>query len=380
MSDLHPVTATIPRSAPFVRDLVNLRGVFALWLAALLPCVLFGMWNTGYQANQLMASIILESAPGWRGVVLSLLGCNYQPGSFWSNLSHGAVYFLPVVAVAYLVGTCWENLFAVIRHKKNSEGVLLLSVLFALTLPPNIPLWQVTVGMSFAVVIAKEVFGGTGMNIVHPVLAGRAFLYFAYPDQLTGDTIWTAVDSMVGATPLALAKSGGMDSLLSADIYPWQAFLGVIPGSIGETSTLLVFLGGLFLLFNRLISWRIIVGGLAGLMVTSLILNYIGNDNNAMFALTWSWHVILGGFAFGLIFLATDPVTSSQTDAGKWVYGLIIGILVVLIRVANPAIPEGMMFAILLANILAPTIDQGVVKWNVRKRRLRQTGLQRNDN
>jgi Na+-transporting NADH:ubiquinone oxidoreductase subunit B len=237
-----------------------------------------------------------------------------------------------------------------------------------LILPATIPLWQVALGISFGVVIAKEVFGGTGKNFLNPALAGRAFLFFAYPAQMSGDSVWTAVDGFSGATALSLGASGGVSAITGADISWMNAFLGDIQGSIGATSTLACLLGAVFLVYTRVASWRIIAGVFLGMLATSLLFNAIGSDTNPMYAMPWYWHLVLGGFAFGMVFMATDPVTACMTDAGRWIFGALIGFMTVLIRVANPAFPEGIMLAILFANLFAPLIDYAVVRVNVRRR------------
>ena len=368
IDNLFYTPATITQFAPHVRDGIDLKRVMTLTVLAVLPCVFTGIWNIGFQANTAMVNLIIDSAPGWRGGLLDFLGSNYDPGSAWDNMLHGVVYVIPVFVVALLVGGVWEILFAVIRKRKLSEGILVISLLFTLTLPPTIPLWQAALGISFGVVIGKEVFGGTGKNFINPVLAGRAFLYFAYPAQISGDSVWTAVDGFSGATPLGLMSAGGVESVSVHNITWTQAFLGQIQGAMGETSTLACLLGGAFLVYTGIVSWRIIAGAFTGMFLTAILFNLAGSDANPMFSVPWYWHLVLGGFAFGTIFLATDPVTSACTNSGRWLYGLLIGILVVIIRVANPTIPECTMFAILLANILAPLIDYSVMQVNIRKR------------
>ena len=284
---------------------------------------------------------------------------------------HGAAYFLPIYAVTFIVGGFWEVLFASIRKHEVSEGFFVTSVLFALTLPPSIPLWQVALGISFGVVIGKEVFGGTGKNFLNPALTGRAFLYFAYPAQISGDAVWTAVDGFTSATPLGMAAAGGVEFIVAGGLTWWDAFLGNIQGSIGETSTLAIFIGGAVLLLTKIASWRIVSGVLLGMIGMSLALNAVGSATNAMFAMPWYWHLVVGGFAFGMIFMATDPVSSSMTNTGKWIFGTLIGVMAVLIRVVNPAFPEGMMLAILFANLCAPLIDHFVVAANIKRRAAR---------
>lgn len=363
--------STITKTAPHVRDGINLKRVMTFIVLAVLPCFIVGIWNIGYQANTAMTELIIDSVPGWRGDILELLGVNYNPDSIWDDMWHGLVYVIPVFVVALVVGGAWEILFAIIRKRNMSEGILAISLLFTLTLPPSIPLWQVAIGISFGVVIGKEVFGGTGKNFINPVLAGRAFLYFAYPAQIAGDSVWTAVDGFSGATPLGLGSVGGIDNITATGITWSQAFFGQIQGAIGETSTLACLLGGVFLVYTGMASWRIITGGFIGMVLTAILFNLIGSDTNPMFSIPWFWHMVLGGFVFGIIFLATDPVTSAHTNIGRWLYGLLIGILIVVIRIANPTIPECTMFAILLANIFAPLIDYFVIQINIIRRRQR---------
>ena len=273
-------------------------------------------------------------------------------------------------SVTFIVGGFWEVLFASVRKHEVNEGFFVTSVLFALTLPATIPLWQVALGITFGVVIAKEVFGGTGRNFLNPALSGRAFLYFAYPAQISGDAIWTAADGFSGATWLSQAAAGNVtDWSLNADW--WDAFFGNIQGSVGEVSTLAILLGGLFIIYMRIASWRIVLGVLLGGAVFSTLLNFIGSDTNSMFAMPWYWHVVTGGFAFGMFFMATDPVSASFTNSAKWAYGFLIGLMCVLIRVLNPAFPEGMMLAILFANLWAPLFDYFVAQSNIKRRMAR---------
>lgn len=366
----------VTRSAPHVRDGIDLKRVMIyVWVAAT-PTILVGLWNTGYQANLAMESLGVDAAPGWRGDVLALLGVDYDPGSVWDGFWHGAAYFIPIFVVTFAVGILWETLFAAVRNHEVNEGFFVTSLLYSLILPATIPLWQVALGISFGVVIGKEVFGGTGKNILNPALTGRAFLFFAYPAQISGDSVWTAVDGFSGATALALGASGGIPAIEGAAISWMDAFLGNIQGSIGSTSALACLLGGLFLVYTQVASWRIIAGVFLGMVATSVLFNVIGSDTNPMYAMPWYWHLVLGGFAFGMVFMATDPVTACMTDAGRWIFGILIGFMTVLIRVANPAFPEGIMLAILFANLFAPLIDHLVVRVNVRRRakRIRQEG------
>jgi len=278
------------------------------------------------------------------------------------------VFYVPIYAVTFVVGGIWEVLFAVKRGHEVNEGFFVTSILFSLTLPATIPLWQVALGISFGVVIGKEIFGGTGKNFLNPALTGRAFLYFAYPAQISGDAVWTAVDGYSGATALGIAAADGLGGVLASGLTWSDAFLGNMQGSVGEVSTAAIFVGGAILLITRVASWRIMGGVLLGMIATSLLFNAIGSSTNPMFALPWHWHLVLGGFAFGMVYMATDPVSAAMTDTGRWAYGALIGVMCVLIRVVNPAFPEGMMLAILFANLFAPLFDWSVVRANVRRR------------
>jgi Na+-transporting NADH:ubiquinone oxidoreductase subunit B len=307
-----------------------------------------------------------QGVEGWRGYLIELLG-GYDASSIWHCFWFGAVHFLPIYIVTFLAGIFWEVLFAIRRGHEVNEGFFVTSILFALTCPPDLPLWQVAMGISFGVVIGKEVFGGTGKNFLNPALTGRAFLYFAYPAQISGDSVWVAVDGYTAATPLAVVASDGMAALQQQ--WSWMdAFLGSIPGSIGETSTLAILIGGVLLLLTRVASWRIIAGVMVGMVLLSTLFNLVGSDSNPAFSMPWYWHLVAGGFAFGMIFMATDPVSAAMTDTGKWAYGILIGLMTVLIRVVNPAFPEGIMLAILFANLFAPLMDHFVVQANIKRR------------
>ena len=262
-------------------------------------------------------------------------------------------------------------IFAFVRNHEISEGAFVTTILFALCCPPDAPLWQVALGISFGILIGKEVFGGTGKNFLNPALAGRVFLYFAYPAQWSGDSAWVAVDGFSSPTILSVAAQEGMQGVLT-DISWSEAFIGSMTGSIGETSTLFILLGLLLLFYNKVASWRIVVGVLLGTIFTSALFNTIGSDTNPMFSLPFYWHIVIGGYAFGLTFMAVEPVTGSHTNLGRWYYGILIGIMVVLIRVINPAFPEGMMLAILFANLFAPIIDHFVQERNIKMRLRRQ--------
>jgi Na+-transporting NADH:ubiquinone oxidoreductase subunit B len=349
-----------------VRDAIDLKRVMTyVWIAAF-PCMLMALFNTGYQANLAMDALGLEEVPGWRGAVVNLFG--HSPYNPISDFVHGAMYFLPVYLVTLVAGGIWEVLFAVVRKHDVNEGFFVSSILFALTLPPSIPLWQVALGISFGVVIGKEVFGGTGKNFLNPALTGRAFLYFAYPASMSGDAVWTAVDGFAGATALGHAAMGGVAAIREAGISWWQTFFGFEQGSMGETSTLACMIGAAFLLYTRIANWRIMAGVLVGMIGTSTIMNMIGSSTDIMYSMPWYWHLTLGGFAFGTVYMATDPVSAAHTNTGRWLYGALVGFMTILIRVVNPAFPEGIMLAILFANIFAPLIDYIVIKINIATR------------
>ncbi|WP_020679756.1 NADH:ubiquinone reductase (Na(+)-transporting) subunit B [Marinobacterium rhizophilum] len=363
----------VTKNAAHVRDGVDLKRMMILVWLCTFPAVLFGLYNVGFQANTAMTQLGLTEATSWQGGIAGAL-TSFNPDSIWDNIIHGAAYWIPVYAVTFIVGGFWEVLFAMKRGHEVNEGFFVTSILFALILPPSIPLWQVALGISFGVVIGKEVFGGTGKNFLNPALTGRAFLFFAYPAQMSGDAIWTAVDGFSGATPLGLAAAGGVDAILAQNITWFDAFIGNIQGSVGEVSTLCIAIGGLVLLYTRVAAWRIVAGVLAGTVVTTVLLNLIGSDTNPMFSVPFYWHMVLGGYAFGLFFMATDPVSASMTNTGKWYFGALIGLMVVLIRVVNPAFPEGMMLAILFGNLFAPLIDSFVVQANIKRRMKRHGG------
>ena len=364
----------VTTTAPHVRDSLDLKRMMVVVVWALTPCVLMAMWNTGYQANLAMQAMNIGSAAGWRGAVLTGLGIGYDPASLWANFIHGALYFVPLYIVTMVVGGIWEVIFASVRKHEMHEGFLVTGLIFPLTLPPSLPLWQAAVGISFGVVIGKELFGGTGRNFLNPALAGRAFLYFAYPVQNSGDSVWTAVDGFSGATPLGALATADVSTGMEAINVTWsQAFLGTMQGSLGETSTLACLIGAVILIVAGVGSWRTMLSMLLGGMAFAGLLNFIGSDTNPMFQMSPMWHLVVGGFAFGLVFMATDPVSSAMTETGKWFYGALIGIMTILIRVINPAYPEGVMLAILLGNVFAPLIDYFVLQSNI-KRRLERNG------
>ena len=328
-----------------IRDVIDLKRTMSVVVIALMPALLFGMWNTGYQ------HFLSQGADA----------------GFWEMIWFGFLKVFPIIIVSYVTGLGIEFIFAQIRHHEVNEGFLVTGMLIPLIMPPDVPLWMVAVSTAFAVIFGKEVFGGTGMNILNPALLARAFLFFAYPGQMSGDKVWIAekADAFSGATPLAEAAAGNTAAMPSS----WEMFIGTIPGCIGETSTLAILLGAAFLLFTGIGSWRIMFSVFAGGLLAGLLLN--ATAVNPYMEIPAYQHLIMGGFAFGAVFMATDPVTASQTYTGKYIYGFLIGLLAVVIRVFNPAYPEGMMLAILLMNVFAPLIDHYVVQANTRRREKR---------
>lgn len=349
-----------------VRDNLDLKRIMILVWFCTFPTMFLGMYNVGLQAQDaLVAGYGMPDV--WQVSLFGLFGTELTASASWPALIwYGACFFLPIYAVTFIVGGFWEVLFASVRGHEVNEGFFVTSVLFALTLPPTIPLWMVALGITFGVVVAKEVFGGTGRNFLNPALAGRAFLFFAYPLNMSGDTTWVVADGYSGATLLSQAATGELQYGMTQTW--WDAFLGFIPGSMGEVSTLAILLGGLVIVYARVASWRIIAGVFIGMFLISELLNLVGSSTNAMFAMPWYWHMVLGGFAFGMIFMATDPVSASFTNQAKWAYGILIGAMAVFIRVINPAFPEGMMLAILFANLFAPLFDHIVVRTNIKRR------------
>ena len=333
-----------------IRDAVDLKRTMITVVIALMPALLFGIWNIGYQHYLALGETV----------------------SFWYMIGFGLAKALPVIVVSYVTGLAIEFIFAQIRHHQVNEGFLVTGMLIPMVLPPDIPLWMVAVATAFAVIIGKEAFGGTGMNLVNPALLARAFLFFAYPSVMSGDKVWIAdqPDAFTGATPLGILANGGTD-LPSA----WMMIWGGIPGSMGETSVIAIALGAILLLITGIASWRIILSIIAGGVGMGLVFNAIGA--NSYMQLPFYYHLIMGGFAFGAVFMATDPVTAPQTNTGKWIYGLLIGIFAVMLRVLNSAYAEGMMLAILLMNCFAPLIDHCVVARNINMRRKRALAHQK---
>lgn len=347
---------TVTSEGAHIRDAIDSKRVMMTVIYCVLPCLFFGIWNAGHQYNLLHP----DGPVGWL-----------------ADMIRGSLIVLPIVFVSYAAGGFWEVLFSCIRRHEINEGLLVTGLLFPLILPPTIPLWQVALGVSFGVVIGKEIFGGTGMNIVNPAMLSRAFLFFAYAKSMTGD-VWvvrapetTPIDAVSGATPLGLV-SGFTEATETAtaisqgQISFWNAFIGIEPGCIGETSALLCLLGAIVLVTVGVASWQIMVASLAGLVSASLLAMLIGTS--PMSQLPPHLHIVTGGFMFGTVFMATDPVSAAATTLGKWIYGFLIGVLIIIVRVVNTGFPEGVMLSILFMNLMAPLIDHFVVRTHIRRR------------
>ncbi|MEZ5362831.1 MAG: NADH:ubiquinone reductase (Na(+)-transporting) subunit B [Bryobacterales bacterium] len=365
---------SVTKVAAHVRDALDLKRLMITVVVALVPCILFGVYNIGYQAHLAIehGAVPLDD---WQTWVYQMIGLPFSSSSIMACVIHGLLYYLPVLIVTGAIGGNIEAASAIIRRHEINEGFLVTWMLFPLILPPTVPLWQVALGIAFGVIVGKEIFGGTGMNILNPALTSRAFLFFAYPAQMSGDRVWIAADTTVdgasGATWLANAAAGGMEALLSGAITWWDAFLGFIPGSMGETSTLACLLGAVLLIITGVGSWRIMLGAVLGSFLTVGLLNMMGSQTNPLMNVPFYWQMVLGGWAFGVVFMATDPVSAAHSIAGKYVYGFFIGVLAILIRVVNPAYPEGMMLAILFMNLFAAFIDYWVIQANVKRRAAR---------
>ena len=388
--------ASVADGRVHMRGPVDLKRLMGVVVVALLPCLAMALYNTGYQTNSAIASGMVP-IDDWRTSLYIVLGFDHDADDIIACTVYGALFFVPVLIAAFVGGAAVEVAFAIVRRHPINEGLLVTGFLLPMVLPPTIPLWQVALGAAVGVLLGKEVFGGTGMNFLNPALVCRAFLFFAYPAQMSGN-IWVAgvamgdvnaaggaigaggvtgidvpaaVDGITGASPLARLGNGSM----AIDAVPLvDAFIGRVPGSMGETSTLACLIGAAILLAAGAASWRIMVGAFAGSALMVAALGWIGSTSNPLFDLSFAAHVVLGGLAFGAVFMATDPVSAPVTEAARWAYGLLIGALIVLLRVVNPAYPEGTMLAILLLNLFAPLLDHVVIRRNVRLRKDRYRG------
>ena len=369
--------AKVTTGAAHVRDAMDLKRMMILVVIAALPCVFVAIFNTGLQANLAIDPAKLGQLAGWRHAAIAWLGTGYDPHSFIANVVHGALYFVPLYLVTMIVGASWEVGFAIVRKLEVNEGFFVTGILFPLICPPDTPLWQAALAISFGVVIAKEVFGGTGMNFINPALAARAFLFFAYPASMSGDKVWTAApaaamhDGYSGATVLAQLRQMSAP-FADLNLSFTNALLGLEPGSMGETSFIACAIGAVVLIATGVASWRIMAAVSLGTIAMATLFNTIGSTTNYYYAVPFWWHMVAGGWAFATVFMATDPVTAPFSNAGRWIYGLLIGALIVLIRVVNPAYPESAMLVILFMNVVAPFIDYVLVQANVRRRARRR--------
>jgi Na+-transporting NADH:ubiquinone oxidoreductase subunit B len=339
-------SAAVTRTGPHIRDSNSVQRLWNYFVIASIPAWLIGIWSLGHQTNLAIADFQLEAVPGWRAALLNKSGIGFDAFSVLGCFSHGLLYFLPIFVVALLVGAFWQALFAILRRQQPDEGLLYIAWFLALMMPASAPLYQVGLGMTFGIVVGKLIYGGSGRYLVNPALLGLAFLVFSYPSLLFGEGAWVPV--------------AGYDQ----------------PSVLELVSSLGALLGALFLIWTGMASWRVMLGALIGLLAASLLFNQFAGDN-VMFAVPWYWQMVLGGYLFGVVFLATDPVAGPMTDPGRWGFGLLVGALTVLIRVSNPSYYEGVMFAILLASMFSPLIDFVVTEMNIRRRRLRLLGASR---
>ncbi len=364
-------SSAVTRRAPHIRGSSNVQRLWNFFVIASLPAWLIGLWALGHQTNLAIADFRLEEVAGWRGGLLAWSGIGFDASSISACMLHGLLYFLPVFAVALAVGAFWETTFATMRKKPVDEGLLAIAWLFSLMMPASVPLYQVALGMTFGIVVGKLIYGGSGRYLVSPALLGLAFLVFSYPTLLFGEGAWVPVPGYDQPSVLELVTDeGGLDVVAAVDYTFWQIFIGDKPGAVGVVSTLGVLMGAVFLLLTGVASWRILAGSVIGFITIALISNNVAPGND-LFTIPWYWHLVLGGFAFGAVFLATDPVAGPMTNPGRWGFGLLVGSLTMIIRLVNPSYYEGVMFAILLACMFSPLIDFVVIEANIRRRRLR---------
>jgi Na+-transporting NADH:ubiquinone oxidoreductase subunit B len=362
---------TVTRAPPHIRDANNVQRLWNYFVIASIPSWLIGLWSLGQQVNLAIASLALDPAPGWRAELLVRFGIGLNPYDVMACVAHGALFFLPIFIVALLVGGFWESLFAAVRKKRVDEGLLYIAWFVALMMPADAPLYQVAHGMSLGIVVGKLIYGGSGRYLVNPALFAIAFLVFSYSELMFSKGAWVPVPGWDQPTVLELViEERGLDVIAAVGYDWWQLFLGAQPGAVGVVSVLGAAIGAIFLILTGMASWRVMVGSLLGLIGVSLICNALAPDH-LILSIPWYWHLVLGGFAFGTVFIATDPVTGAMTDPGRWGFGLLVGGLTVVIRLGNVSYYEAMIFAILLASLFSPLIDYVVVQANIRRRRRR---------
>jgi len=362
---------SVTRSAPHVRDANNVQRMWNYFVFASLPAWLIGLWSLGHQTNLAIADFQLEEISGWRSWLLTQSGIGFDASSISACVLHGLLYFIPIFAVALVVGAFWEASFAALRKKPVDEGLLAIAWLFALMVPATVPMYQVVLGMTFGIVVGKLIYGGSGRYLVSPALLGLAFLVFSYPTLLFSAGAWVPVAGYDQPSVLELVTDeGGLSVVAAVDYTYWQLFIGDKPGAVGVVSTLGALLGAIFLMLTGVASWRVILGSAVGFIGIALISNAVAPGND-LFSVPWYWHMVLGGFVFGTVFIATDPVAGPMTNPGRWGFGILVGSLTMVIRLINPSYYEGVMFAILLACMFSPLIDFVVIELNIRRRKLR---------
>jgi len=367
----------VTRAAPHIRDANNVQRLWNYFVIASLPAWLIGLWSVGHQTNMAIADCALAEVPGWRAWLLVKAGIGFDAWSVMGCVAHGALYFFPIFLVALLVGAFWESLFAAFRRKPLDEGLLYIAWFYALMMPASASLYPVAHGMAVGIVIGKLIYGGSGRYLVNPALFGIAFLVFSYPELMFGKGAWVPVIGYDQPTALELInEEGGLKVLAAVDYHYWPMFIGDQPGAVGVVSVLGAALGALFLVWTGMASWRVVAGAVVGLIAMSFVGKYFA-PGHVILSIPWYWHLVLGGFAFGTVFIATDPVAGPMTDPGRWGYGLLVGSLTVLIRVGSVSYYEGMIFAILLASLFSPLIDYVVAERNIRRRRLRLLEVRR---
>jgi Na+-transporting NADH:ubiquinone oxidoreductase subunit B len=367
-------SSAVTRTPPYIRDANNVQRLWNYFVIASIPSFLIGLWSLGHQTNLAIADFALDPAPGWRAALLLRSGVGLNAFDVMACVAHGSLYFLPIFVVALLAGAFWESLFAAVRRKPVDEGLLYIAWFVALMMPADAPLYQVAHGMSFGIVFGKLIYGGSGRYLVNPAMFAIAFLVFSYSELMFGVGAWVPVAGYDQPTVLELVtEEGGLRVIPAVDYSYWQLFLGDRPGAVGAVSVLGAAIGAVFLVWTGMASWRVIVGSLVGLIGVSLLANAIAPDH-LILSIPWYWHLVLGGFAFGTVFIATDPVTGAMTDPGRWGFGLLVGGLTVVIRLGNVSYYEAMIFAILMASLFSPLIDYIVVQMNIRRRRLRLQG------
>lgn len=361
-------TAMTTQSGPHFRDAISVQRFWNYFVIASLPACLIGLWNLGHQTNIAIADFELLEVPGWRASIINFLEIGFDPNSILACMLHGLLYFAPIFLVALLTGGIWQALFSTVRGKPSDDGLLYCAWFFSLIIPAPTPLLAVILGMSFGIVVGKLIYGGSGRYLVNPALLGLAFLIFSFPGLIFGEGAWVPVAGYDQPTVLELvADEGGVDVIDAVGYTWWQLFIGDRPGPVGVTSVLGSVIGAIFLIITGMASWRVIAGALIGLAGFSILFNVISPDI-PMFSIPWHWHLVLGGFMFGAVFLATDPVACASTNPGRWSFGLLVGMLTILVRVTNPSYYEGVMFAILLASIFTPAFDFIVIERNIRRR------------